>query len=303
MGVIPLATGAQRRRRLAGYRAGFFFLAPALVFYLAIVIYPIVYSAWLSFFRWDGIAPYMTFVGLRNYRYLLSYNPVFWVALGNNAIWIACALLIPNTIGFSLALALNRKLRARSIYRSIFYFPSTLSLAVVGLIWTWIYHPQLGLFNQVLVAIGLPWLQVDWLSNPHIALFSVIGAASWAAVGLPMLLYLAGLQTIPQELYEAVSLEGASRLQTIRYIVVPLMRETTLIVVAISTINSLKVYDIVYAMTYGGPANTTQVLGTFMYFLTYNDNNVGAGTAVAIILLLLTLIFAVPYVRYLSKDE
>ena len=293
---------SRRRNRLAPYRVGLLFLLPALAFYLAIIVYPITYSAYLSLFRWDGIGPRMTFVGLRNYEVLLTRNPVFWIALKNNSIWIACALLIPNGIGFALALALDRKLRGRAIYRSIFYFPSTLSLAVVGLIWTWIYHPQLGLFNQVLVRLGLAAHQVAWLSDPHIALFSVIAAASWAAAGLPMLLYLAGLQTIPPELHEATAIEGASWLQSIRYVVVPLLRETTLIIVAISTINSLKVYDIVYAMTYGGPANATQVLGTFMYFLTYNDNNVGQGTAVAIILLLLTLVFAVPYVRYLSRD-
>ena len=284
-------------------RAGLVFVLPALLFYLAIIVYPIVYSAYLSFFRWDGIAPRMTFVGLRNYAFLLNHSPVFWTALHNNTIWIACAVTIPNSIGLMLALALDKRLRGRAIYRSIFYFPSTLSLAVVGLIWSWMYHPQLGLFNQVLAAVGLGALQVDWLSNPHIALFSVLAAASWSAAGLPMLLYLAGLQTIPPELHEATAIEGATRLQAFRYVVLPLLRETTLIVVAISTINSLKVYDIVYAMTYGGPANTTQVLGTFMYFLTYTDNNVGAGTAVAVILLLLTLVFAVPYVRHLSKDS
>ena len=300
---VGAATRVRQRSRLATYRPGLLFLAPALLFYIAIVVYPIIYSGYLSLFRWDGIAPRMTFVGLRNYELLLTRNPVFWIALRNNAIWIVCALIIPNSIGFTLALALDRRLRGRAIYRSIFYFPSTLSLAVVGLIWTWIYHPQLGLFNQVLVAVGLGSLQVDWLSDPHVALFSVIAAASWAAAGLPMLLYLAGLQTIPPELHEATAIEGASPLQSIRYVVIPLLRETTLIVVAISTINSLKVYDIVYAMTYGGPANTTQVLGTFMYFLTYNDNNVGGGTAVAIILLFLTLLFAVPYVRHLSRDR
>lgn len=300
---VGAAARVRRRSRLATYRVGLMFLAPALLFYVAIVVYPIIYSGYLSLFRWDGIAPRMTFVGLRNYELLLTRNPIFWVALRNNAIWIVCALIIPNSIGFTLALALDRRLRGRAIYRSIFYFPSTLSLAVVGLIWTWIYHPQLGLFNQILAAIGLGSLQVDWLSDPHVALFSVIAAASWAAAGLPMLLYLAGLQTIPPELHEATAIEGASPLQSIRYVVIPLLRETTLIVVAISTINSLKVYDIVYAMTYGGPANTTQVLGTFMYFLTYNDNNVGGGTAVAIILLFLTLLFAVPYVRHLSRDR
>ena len=301
--VVAPRARVRRRTSRRVYVTGLLFLLPALVFYLAIIVYPIVYSGYLSLFRWNGISPHMSFVGIRNYTLLLTYNRVFWIALENNAIWIVCALIIPNGIGLALALLLNGKVRGRAIFRSIFYFPSTLSLAVVGLIWTWIYHPQLGLLNEFLGAIGLKSLQLYWLSNPHIALFSVIAAASWAAAGLPMLLYLAGLQTIPPELHEAADLEGASRFQAIRYVTLPLLRETTLIVVAITTINSLKVYDIVFAMTYGGPANTTQVLGTLMYFLTYTDNNVGAGTAVAMILLMLTLTLAIPYVRHLSRES
>jgi raffinose/stachyose/melibiose transport system permease protein len=292
----------RRARSKQAYLVGLLFLAPALIFYLAVVIYPIVYSGYLSFFRWNGVAPRMVFVGLRNYTVLLTYNPVFWTALRNNAIWVVCALIVPNGIGLVLALVLNTALRGRAVFRSIFYFPSTLSLAVVGLIWTWIYHPQLGLLNQVLDSLGLHALTLFWLSDPRIALLSVIAAASWAAAGLPMLLYLAGLQTIPPELLEAAALEGATRLQVIRHVTLPLLRETTLIVVAITTINSLKVYDIIFAMTYGGPANKTQVLGTLMYFLTYTENNVGAGTAVAMILLLLTLCLAIPYVRHLSRE-
>ena len=302
----PLSGDARTRVRRARSRkltvTGLLFLAPALVFYLAIVAYPIVYSGYLSFFRWNGVAPQMSFVGLRNYTLLLTTNPVFWTALRNNAVWIICALIMPNGIGFALALVLNSRVPGRAVFRSIFYFPSTLSLAVVGLIWTWIYHPQLGLLNQFLGAIGLQSLQLYWLSDPRLALFSVIAAASWAAAGLPMLLYLAGLQTIPAEMLEAAALEGATRLQTIRHIIVPLLRETTLIILAITTINSLKVYDIIFAMTYGGPANKTQVLGTLMYFLTYQENNVGAGTAVAMILLVLTLCLAIPYLRHLSRE-
>jgi len=277
------------------------FLAPALVIYSVVVVYPMVYSAYLSLFRWDGISPTKVFVGLDNYVILLTQNDVFWIALKNNAIWLVCALLLPTSIGLGLGILLNSKFRGSHIFRSVFYFPAVLSLAVVGLIWTWIYHPDLGLLNQMLGALGLKGLQRNWLSDPQIALYPVIIAATWNAVGLPMLLYLAGLQTIPEELHEAAKVEGAGPIQRFFYITFPLLRETTLVVLAITAINALKAYDIIYAMTNGGPANRTQLLSTWMYFLTYNYNQVGLGTAIAVVLFSLTLIFAIPYIRFMTR--
>ncbi len=277
------------------------FLAPALVIYTVVVVYPMIYSAYLSLFRWDGISPTKVFVGFRNYVTLFTENEVFWIALRNNAIWLVAALLLPTSIGLGLALLLNLKFRGSAIFRSIFYFPAVLSLAVVGLIWTWIYHPDLGLLNQALGALGLKALQRNWLSDPNVAIYPVIIAATWNAVGLPMLLFLAGLQTVPMDLLEAAKIDGAGPIRRFIHVTFPLLRETTLIVVAITAINALKAYDIVYAMTNGGPANSTQLLSTWMYFLTYNYNNVGQGTAIAVILFALTLIFAIPYIRFMTR--
>ena len=277
------------------------FLAPALLIYSVVVVYPMIYSSWLSLFRWDGVAPTKVFVGFDNYVTSLTQNDVFWIALRNNAIWLVAALLLPTSIGLGLAILLNSKFRGSHIFRSIFYFPAVLSLAVVGLIWTWIYHPDLGLLNQALIAGGLKSLTRNWLSDPNIALYPVIIAATWNAVGLPMLLFLAGLQTIPEELHEAAKVEGAGPIQRFLYVTFPLLRETTLVVLAITAINALKAYDIIYAMTNGGPANRTQLLSTWMYFLTYNYNQVGLGTAIAVVLFSLTLIFAIPYIRFMTR--
>jgi raffinose/stachyose/melibiose transport system permease protein len=277
------------------------FLAPGLVIYSLIVIYPMLYSTYLSLFRWDGISPTKVFVGFENYIILFTQNDVFWIALKNNAIWLVIALLLPTSIGLGLALLLNTRFRGSHIFRSIFYFPAVLSLAVVGLIWTWIYQPDLGLLNQMLGAVGLKALQRNWLSDPQIAIYPVIVAATWNSVGLPMLLYLAGLQTIPSELHEAAKVEGANAVQRFVYVTFPMLRETTLVVLAITAINALKAYDIVYAMTNGGPANTTQLLSTWMYFLTYNYNQTGLGTAIAFILFALTMIFAIPYIRFMTR--
>jgi len=277
------------------------FLAPALIIYSIVVVYPMIYSAWLSLFRWDGVAPTKVFVGFDNYVTLLTENDVFWIALKNNAIWLVAALLLPTSMGLGLAILLNSRFRGSHIFRSIFYFPAVLSLAVVGLIWTWIYHPELGLLNQALTAGGLKVFTRNWLSDPNVALYPVILAATWNAVGLPMLLFLAGLQTIPEELHEAAKVEGAGPIRRFLYVTFPLLRETTLVVLAITAINALKAYDIIYAMTNGGPANRTQLLSTWMYFLTYNYNQVGLGTAIAMVLFSLTLIFAIPYIRFMTR--
>jgi raffinose/stachyose/melibiose transport system permease protein len=305
----PAETIAARSRRFSpaqrrierGRFLPWVFLVPALVIYSVVVVYPMLYSTYLSLFRWDGVAPKKIFVGLQNYVVLLTHNEVFWIALKNNAIWLVAALLAPTSIGLGLALVLNSRFRGSHIFRSIFYFPAVLSLAVVGLIWTWIYHPDLGLANQFLDAVGLRIFKRNWLSDPQIAIYPVILAATWNAVGLPMLLFLAGLQTIPPEMHEAAKVEGAGPIRRFLYVTFPLLRETTLIVLAITSINALKAYDIIYAMTNGGPANRTQLLSTWMYFLTYNYNEVGLGTAIAVVLFSLTLIFAIPYIRMMTR--
>jgi raffinose/stachyose/melibiose transport system permease protein len=299
---LPLPMTKTRRQR-DDYLRGlpWLFLAPALFIYSIVVVYPMVYSAYLSLFRWDGISPKKVFVGLGNYVTLFTQNEVFWIALKNNAVWLIAALILPTSIGLGLALLLNLKFRGSAIFRSIFYFPAVLSLAIVGLIWTWIYHPDLGLLNQVMGASGLKAFQRNWLSDPLVALYPVIIAATWNAVGLPMLLFLAGLQTVPVELLEAAKIDGAGPIRRFMHVTFPLLRETTLIVLAITAINALKAYDIVYAMTNGGPANRTQLLSTWMYFLTYNYNQVGLGTAIAVILFSLTLIFAIPYIRFMTR--
>ncbi len=278
------------------------FLLPALAIYLSVIVYPFVYSAWLSLHEWDGVSDTMRFVGAENYRILFSENRVFWIALRNTALWTLVALVVPTTLGLLLALALNRKLRGTAFYRSIYYFPAILSMSITGLIFTWIYHPTLGFLNQMLERLGLYDLQMAWLSEPSVALYAVMVAAAWHNTGLPMLLYLAGLQTIPQEVLEAAEVDGARPITRFFRVTLPMLRETTFVVLAITFINSLKVYDIVYVMTFGGPANTTQVLGTWMYFLTYNFNRVGLGTAIAMVLFGLTLIFAIPYLRRVGRD-
>ena len=179
----PVTQGGRRASLRPEWIVGALFLAPAFLIYVTIIVYPLVYSSWLSLFDWDGISPTKRFVGFENYVTLWTSNRVFWIALKNNALWTAVALVVPTALGLGLALLLNGKLVARGFWRGIFYFPAILSLSICGLIWTWIYHPTLGFLNQFLEWVGLENLQRAWLSEPSIALFAVMVAAAWHNTG------------------------------------------------------------------------------------------------------------------------
>ena len=163
-----------------------------------------------------------------------------------------------------IATLLNSDIPARTFFRVLFYLPFVLSNVAVGLIWKWMYYPDIGVLDILTQAIGLP--QVGWLSDPAVAIYAIVVAAIWQAAGGAMVIFLAGLQTIPGELYEAGRLDGATSLQLFWHITVPGLRESIIVASSLATLGSLNVFDLVYATTQGGPANTTQVLGTWMYF-------------------------------------
>ncbi|WNS42883.1 sugar ABC transporter permease [Paenibacillus sp. MMS20-IR301] len=279
------------------------FVMPALLAYLVVIVAPSLYTLRLSFYNWNGIAATRKFVGLQNYRYLLSEDTVFRVALRNNIMWMIGSLTVIIGLGLMFALLLNRRLKGRSIFRSVFYFPYVLSGIIVALMWTWLYHPSKGFFNVVLEQLGLGAWAHAWLADPRTALAAVFVAGVWQGVGLPMVLFLAGLQTIPRDCYEAAIIDGAKPRQSFRYITVPLLSETFVIVFATTLVNAMKVYDIIYGMTAGGPAQSTQVLSSWMYYQTFKLNNIGAGSAISWVLVFITMIVIIPYVIYTNKKS
>ncbi|MGG4145231.1 sugar ABC transporter permease [Paenibacillus algorifonticola] len=279
------------------------FVFPALFIYIAIIFIPTLYTLYLSFFNWNGVAPVKTFVGLSNYTDLLLHDSVFPRAVANNLLWTLGSLTIIMGIGLMLAILLNQKLKGRIMFRGIFYFPYVLSGVIVATIWTWMYNPMQGFFNKALELIGLgSWAQA-WLAEPKFALYAVFVAAVWNGVGQPMVLFLAGLQTIPQDPYEAATIDGAKPRQMFWFITVPLLRETFVIVIAITMVSSMKVYDLIYAMTGGGPAESTHVLASWMYIQTFKFANIGTGSAISMFLVLISLIIIIPYVYYTTKKS
>lgn len=280
----------------------FSFLAPALLIYIIIIVFPGIYSIILSFFEWNGVSE-KRFVGLANYVKLFTNDDIFKIALKNNIIWIALTVCITVVLALILALVLNEKFKGRIVYRSIFYFPYMLSWIVIGIIWKWMYNPNFGMINTFLGAVGLDSLKGSYLSNPKIALYCIFAAALWQGLGQPMLYFLAGLQTMSSDVLEAARIDGAGRLNLFIRIIVPMLKETFVIVLATQIIASMKVYDIIYVMTNSGPANATQTLATYMYNQTFSYNNLGMGSTVATIMVIIMMFIIVPYVIFSTKED
>lgn len=268
----------------------------------SVVIVPTLYSFYLSFFSWNGIAE-KKFVAFKNYINLFTVDPVFLTALRNNFIWILLTVFFTVSVSLLLAVVLNRSFKGRVVYRAIFYVPYMLSWVVVGVIWKWMYNPNMGFINEFLNVIGLSNLKLTWLSNPKIALYCVYMAALWQGVGQPMILFLSGLQTIPADVVEAATIDGAGKIKTFFYVTVPLLKETFVVVFATLIIAAMKVYDIIKVMTGGGPGNATQTLATYMYSQTFMYSNFGKGSAVASVMFLMMIVIIVPYVLYTAKDD
>ncbi|HUU26552.1 MAG TPA: sugar ABC transporter permease [archaeon] len=277
------------------------YLSPAILLYALILFYPVIQSIVLSFYKWDGMSAFKEFTGFNNYRILFFKDPVFWISLKNNTIFMVTFLLVTNSVCLALALILNRPFSGRVVFRGIFYFPYVISMIAVALIWGWMYHPQLGLINELLRAVGLESLGRTWLGDLKTAFASVIVTASWKAIGIGMVFFLSGLQTLPVSPYESAKLDGANAIQSFFYLTIPFLRETFVIVITLTVISSFKVFDVVYAMTWGGPMRATNVLATWMYFQSFRNHNAGSGTAIATLLVIIMCAIAIPYIMLMSR--
>ncbi|GAB2909723.1 carbohydrate ABC transporter permease [Streptomyces mayteni] len=286
------------RRRLSAWA----YAAPALLVYTGFLVYPSLQSVLLSLTSWDGITPDREYVGLDNYRHLAD-DPVIGTAVRNNLLWTLVTILLPMLLGLALALTLNSRLvLGRSFLRTIFYAPAVLPLVSVATIWGWLYNPTDGAINEALSAVGLDSLTRAWLGDDSTALWATMVPAVWVRTGFPLLLYLAALQTIPKELYESATMDGATAWQRFRHVTLPALRPTNHIVLALSLIESFKVFDLIYALTYGGPGRSTQVLGTWMYFNVFQYYQSGYGAAIAVVITLVAVFVGIPYVLSQTKD-
>ena len=280
-----------------------FFLSPPLIVFSIFVLIPLINSFYYSFTNWNGFNSEYDFVGLENYTRIASDN-LFQNSIFNTVIWLISAILIPTILGLLLALLIDSQVRGSNFFKSIFYLPICLSAVVVGQIWIWIYQQEWGLLNIIINLFSENSFEYAWLSKPETSLYSVIIAWSWQQTALSMVIYLAGLTSIPKNLLEASQIEGANIFQRTFFIVIPLLIPATIIVVALSMINSLKGFDILYIMTQGGPFHSSDTLAMHMYNESFRKYRMGYGSAISVVLFFIAVTIIGIYFRQLKKlDE
>lgn len=282
-------------------RTAWKFLAFPILLYIIWVIAPTIYTFFLSFTKYDGLSK-PEFVSLKNYKWLFT-DPVFITSLINNIKWLVIFLLVPVVFGLILALVLDKDIKWSKGFKASIYSPMILSPVVIGLLWSWIYDPSGGLLNNTLTAVGLQGLTRGWLSDPKVVLYCIITSAVWRHTGYVMILFLAGLKTIPVTVIEASRVDGANAWQKFRHIILPLLKPSTVIVFVVTIIQSFRAFDMVNMMTEGGPFNTSNVLANFMYIEAFRNYRMGYGASIAVILFILMFGFIILYLNQIMKDE
>lgn len=297
----PAAGGARRRSRVRTRLELTLLLAPGLVLFTAFVLVPIGVAAYYSLYSWNGFGPLTDFIGLDNYADALS-GDVFQGAIGHNLIIVALTIIVQLPLSISLALLLNRRLRGRAFLRMVVFAPYVLSEAVTAVIWLLILQPG-GFMDEVLRGMGLGSFVQQWLANPKIVLYTLFVVITWKYIGFGVILLLAGLQGIPAELREAAALDGASAWQVTRHVVLPLLGPTIRVWIFLSVIGSLQLFDLVWIMTLGGPANASATMVTYLTDHGFKRYEFGFGSAVAVILFIICFTFALLYQRFALRRD
>jgi ABC-type sugar transport system permease subunit len=256
---------------------------------------------YLAMLRWDGIEP-ARFIGLQNIARMLD-DEVVGMALLHNVVYAVGTVAGKTIVSLFLALLLNQALRARSVYRTALFLPVVMSFVVVGILWSWLYNAQFGLVNSLLRTLHLDFLIVDWLGDPQVALQSLMLVDIWKWYGFHMVIFLAGLQTIPVELYESARIDGASRLRQLASITLPLLQPVMLVNVTLSLMGGFNVFDISYVMTEGGPANSTMVMALHIYIQGFKFYRFGYSAALSYLLLVIVTIVAAIQMKLMTRES
>jgi raffinose/stachyose/melibiose transport system permease protein len=277
-------------RKSLSQRVPVWMAMPSIVLFSTLVILPAAMSIYFSLTSWDGLSPVMKFVGLQNYKDMM-HDERFWNAF-RNSIFLAVALtILENIVALGLSLLVANVRKGKTFFRSIFYLPNLLSGIVTGYIWVALMNYSFGVFNVALNKLGIA--SVDWLGNPSLALWSIIFVMVWKGAGYYMIIYIAGLNAIPKDILEAADIDGASPIRKFFSITIPMLAGTFTINLTLALINGLKVFDQIVAMTSGGPGFATETLTYQIYTVAFSEGKQGYGTAVAMVLFLLTMTFSV----------
>jgi ABC-type sugar transport system permease subunit len=281
-------------------RWAYAFMAPSLIVLALFVFWPIVQIFWLSLHNYSLVQAVNPFIGLDNFRDLLS-DSRFWNSFRDSIYYTIGAVPVTTGLALAVALGLNERLRGTNVLRSAYFLPALSSLAVMGLVWQYLLNPDIGTVSYWLHAMGLP--QVDFLDSTTLALPSVTFVGIWKNLGFDVVLFVAGLQAVPEMYYEAAKIDGAGRWQRFWHVTLPTLRPTTLFVVVTSVIGSFQVFDQVYVMTRGGPLFHTETLVTYMYHQGFEIFHLGYASAIAVVLFVFVLLISMFQLRLFGYSE
>lgn len=291
--------GLQRKRRSEkgkNFLTALGFLSPTLVIFSVFILFPVLFSFFLSFHKWNMFSAGKSFIGLENYRRML-FDPEFWMVLKNTIFYTIGTVPLNMAFALLIAMALHRKIAGRKFLRTAFFTPVIVSPVAAALIWRWIYDPNFGLLNHVTGFFGIP--AINWLNDPNAAMFALIIMGVWKTFGINMVLFSAGLQGIPDSYYEAADIDGAGRWSKFWNITLPMLGPTTFFIMIMSMITSFQVFDIVYVLTSGGPLGATKVIVFYMYEHAFKFFEMGYASAVAYFFFAVLAVLTLLQVKYM----
>lgn len=289
-------------RTVARRWAGWWWLLPGLVLLGTFVYYPIIQNFQLSTYSWNAFTSTPTFVGMDNYREAWA-DPVFWRAVGNNTLFAIVSLIFQVAFALALAAILEEAVhqRLRGALRTLYFIPAVISITVAGILFSFIYNPEFGLLNELLNAVGLDEWQRAWLGDRSTAMGSIIAMSQWQNFGYTSVLFIVAIQRIPREFYEAAKIDGAGPVRTFFTVTVPLVREMTTLLIILTFSGAFLVFNEVMVMTAGGPANSTHVLGTWLYFNAFMADDMGYASAIATVIFAITFVLAMIQLAYARR--
>jgi raffinose/stachyose/melibiose transport system permease protein len=278
------------------------FLVPPALIYIGLVLFPMLQAMYYSLFRWSGLGPAEDFIGFDNFVRMFR-DGVFLKALGNNVLIVVLSAGIQLPLALALALLIRHHMPGRRIFRVIFFLPFVLSEVITGVLWAFIFNPQVGLLNTVLAGVIPGFEPQGWLGDTSMVIFAVFAVITWKYFGLHLILYTAGLQNIPAELEEAALIDGASGWQVLRYITIPLLGPTLRLSFYLSVLGALQIFDLVWIMTTGGPVSASETMSTYLYKFGFQRFAIGYGSSVAVVLFAICFGFSFIYQRFVMRRD
>jgi len=298
---VPVNIRRSRRVNVEKLTTIALFLLPAAVVYTIFVLFPVIQAVYYSVFKWNGLGAPTDFVGLGNFIRVLS-DTAFRGALIHNILILVLSIALQLPLALGLALLVNKGLRGKTFFRTLFFLPYVLSDVITGVVWNFIYKPDSGLLNSILVHILPGFTPQGWLGNPQTVLVALFIVMTWKYFGLHLLLFLAALQDVPVELEEAAAIDGATRWQTILRVIIPLMGSTARLSIYLSALGSIQIFDLVWVMTTGGPVGASETMATYMYRFGFQRFAIGYGSSVALAIFVFCLGISLIY-QWASKSR